>query len=238
MLWAMNETGQEIELKLQFPNEDSFRATLLAAGGDAESAVRQINHFFDDTQRSLRSHGYGMRLREESQRYFLTAKGNKSTSERAALSLRREEECEISQADANAILAGDACPLVVLQNHLRLEGASLLAEIEEVLAGRPLAYIGAFENHRTRVRTELHAPNAPKLPVILEFDRTCFPGNQVQFELELELAKPEDAEMAEAGLRALLQKAGTSGRPALGKATRFFAFLELEKMHTKDQNLP
>ena len=238
MLWAMNETGQEIELKLQFSNEESFRATLLAAGGDAEAAVRQINHFFDDAQRSLRSHAYGMRLREESQRFFLTAKGKKSTSERAALSVRREEECEISPADAKSILAGDACPLVILQNHLRVEGKSLLSEIEDVLAGRALAYIGAFENHRTRVRTELDTENAAKLPVVLEFDRTCFPGNQIQFELELELARPEDAERAEAGLRALLQKAGTSGRPASGKATRFFAFLELENRHTKDQNLP
>ena len=235
----MNETGQEIELKLQFPDEEHFRATLRAAGGESETAVRQTNHFFDDECRSLRSHAFGMRLREEAQHYFLTAKGKKSAGEeQAALSLRREEEREISEAEARTILQGDACPLQTLRKHLHPERESLLSDIEEVLEGRVLTYIGAFENRRTRVRTELSTGQGKTLPAVLEFDRTCFPGNEVHYELELELTRAEDAKSAESGLRALLQKAGATGRPALGKATRFFAFLELEKRRTKDQNLP
>lgn len=238
MLPGMNQTGQEIELKLQFPNEAGFRAALSAAGGGAERAVVQTNHFFDDAQRSLRANAFGMRLREEDAHYFLTAKGRKSASEQAALALRREEECEISRVEANAILAGNTCPLATLRKHLGKAGETLLTEIEQVLSGRPLAYIGAFENQRTRVKTELRTAEDTKLAVVLEFDRTCFPGNQVQFELELELAGPEDAEAAEAALQCLLRQAGTTGRPALGKATRFFAFLEIENARTKDQNLP
>lgn len=233
----MKPTGQEIELKLQFSNPRDFEATLREAGGVHQGTVLQRNHFFDDALRTLRAHAFGLRLREEDGRCFLTAKGKKNASAQVALSSRREEEIVVATPEAARILAGQLSPLASLQAHVRPAGRALLAEMESALQGRPLTYIGAFENQRTRVQTELLTPKGP-LPVLLEFDRTVFPGDQVQFEIELELGPDEDAAAAEVGLRGLLSRAGAAGRPALGKAARFFAFLEIENARAKDQNLP
>lgn len=224
----MGGSGHEIELKLQLPDEASLEAVAVAAGGERRAPVRQVNHFFDADGRPLRARGFGLRLRDEEGRFFLTAKGPKGAAKSAALAHRREEEVEIDADTARAILGGARSPLEVLQERLEDEGLELVRALDEARAGAPLEYLGCFENQRTRIRTKLPSAQGD-LDVELELDRTSFPGDRVQFEVELELSASADADNAERALVDLLARAGTVGRPAPGKARRFFAFLEEER---------
>lgn len=221
----MHPTGHEIELKLQLPDEAALEAVARAAGGVRAQAVRQINHFFDAASRPLRAHSFGLRLRDEEGRYFLTAKGPKTSPGQGALALRQEEEVEIPRARAEAILAGVEDPLDVLFRAVRPEGQKLLAAMLSALGRQPLGYLGAFENQRTRIDTVLPCASGPQ-PVLLELDRTTYPGGIVHVEIELELDTEEAAAQALPALEALLARAGTTGRPASGKASRFFRFLD------------
>lgn len=221
-----SSSGTEIELKLRVADDAALRAVAAAAGGSRAAPVRQVNHFFDSASRALRRHAHGLRLRDEEGRWFLTAKGPSEKGASGALSVRSEQEIELDPAAARRILDGDDDPLATLDRALTTrEGAALCLTLRHLLGEEPLAYIGAFENLRTRITTRLPSVAGP-LDVVLELDETRFPHGHVHFEVELELDAAASADVAERALRDLLHLAGVEGFPSKGKAARFFAALD------------
>lgn len=222
----MTSSGHEIELKLRVADGAALRAVEAAAGGEKAPAVRQVNHFFDGASRVLRAHSFGLRLRDEEGRFFLTAKGPSAKGASGALSSRPEEELEIDAALAARILGASESPLDVLERSVTSRsGAALCLSLRHLLGDEALTYIGAFENLRTRVTTRLPSAAGP-LDVVLELDETHFPHGHVHFEVELELDGAVDAAIVERALRDLLHLAGVEGFPSRGKASRFFAALD------------
>ncbi len=224
-------SGTEIELKLRVPDGAALRAVAAAAGGGRAAPVRQRNHFFDSAARALRQHSFGLRLRDEEGRWFLTAKGprldrKEQPGASAALSRKREHEIEVPDETAGAMLQGRESPLDVLERAPGgVSAAALCLSLRHLLGAEPLVYIGAFDNLRTRVTTALPSRLGP-LDVVLELDETHFPKEHVHFEVEMELDEGVDAAVAELALRDLLHLAGVEGFPSRGKATRFFAALD------------
>lgn len=221
-----SSTGTEIELKLRVPDGEALRGILRMAGGEAAAPVRQVNHFFDSASRALRHHSFGLRLRDEEGRFFLTAKGPSDKGASGALSRRREEEIEVTPEQGAAILDGADNPLDVLERETSTkDAAAFCMMLRHALADEPLAYIGAFVNIRTRVTTSLPSRKGP-LDVVLELDQTAFPHGHIHFEVEMELSADVDEGVAESALRDLLHLAGVEGFPSRGKASRFFAALD------------
>lgn len=220
--------GMEIELKLAVPDAAALEAVARAAAGVRHPPVFQRNHFFDAAARPLRAASFGMRLREEDGLFWLTAKGRMAAGGHglpAALAQRREEEAEVPAATAHAILSGACCPLASLRALLPSEGHALLDAIDHARGDGPLALLGSFTNERTRVDTALAALGQTG-PAHLELDRSYFPGDREECEVEWELSASVDSAWAEAALLALLERAGTQGRVVPGKAARFFAYLD------------
>lgn len=222
----VTSAGHEIELKLRVPDGAALRAVLRVAGGEQAAPVRQVNHFFDSASRALRQSAFGLRLREEGERWFLTAKGPSQKSTSGALSVRSEEEIELDGDVARSILEGGSHPLDVLERDvLSKSGVQLCMKLRHVLQDEPLACVGAFDNLRTRVTTSIPSRRGP-LEVVLELDETHFPHGHIHFEVEMELEDASSAEIAEQALRDLLHLAGVEGFPSRGKASRFFAALD------------
>lgn len=217
--------GMEVELKLALPDAAALEAVACTAGGLRHPPELQHNHFFDAEARPLRAGAFGLRLREEAGCFWLTAKGAKASGSAGALARRREEEAQVPPAWAPEILEGVRCPLAALRAVLPPPSHALLEEIDRARAGAPLVHLGSFTNERTRIDTTLHAHGVAR-PARLELDRSHFPGDREEYEVEWELGAGIDAAWAEAALRALLERAGTRGQVVAGKAARFFAYLD------------
>ena len=210
--------GQEIELKLFVDDGAALDAVAKASGGRVQPPVRQTNHFFDTESRALRGKKMALRLRDEDGHFFVTVKGGSSDQKiaGASLSVRPEEEIEIEPLRAAEMLSGTRSPL----DAFGAQPPGLITLAAERIGTAPLQYLGAFENERTRV--DVHLGEAD---VVLELDRTKFPGDVVHYEVELEVPAGVDAAAMGAALEALLVKAGVRGRPASGKASRFFSIV-------------
>lgn len=213
-------TGREIELKRLLADGASLeRLARAAEGRGARSAppVEQVNHFLDTAAGALRGAESIVRLREEGGRFILTAKGHSRV--RGDVHTRSELECEITAEQAAEVQAGRADPIEMLEREVGEH--ALLTELRARADGAPLQQSGCFRNRRTR----LGPLRVGSSDVFLELDRTEFPGDRVHFEVELEV--PEGLEQ-EAGrlLGELLEQIGDPGRPAQGKAMRYFRFVE------------
>ena len=89
------------------------------------------------------------------------------------------------------------------------------------IAGRtPLRHLGAFQNERARLDVALGVEGRT-IPVTFELDRTTFPGDQVQYEVEVEIAGA-DAPAVDRALRDFFAQAGVAWREGPSKAKRFF----------------
>lgn len=218
-------SGREIEFKLGLASEEALDALLRALGPAARPSppVLQVNHFFDTLKSDLGRHGIALRLREEDGCFALTAKGRSRT--RAALTVRDEHELALDAATARAILEGRLSPLQVLLERAPRPLEPLLEDMRVHAAERPLVELGAFENERRRVASVSLPTEEGPLEVVLELDRTRFPGDRIEREVEVEIADPGDVPRAERALRALLASAGIPWTPAASKAGRFFRYL-------------
>jgi uncharacterized protein YjbK len=220
----------EIELKLAVDDAAALERIARAAGGAADAVtVAQTNHFFDTADRALDRGRFVLRLRAEDADWYLTAKGSTVTSAGGALKRSLEEELQIDDATARALLAGTASPLDRLDDRSSSTRDALVAALRDAVGAAPLTTIGSFTNRRTKLPTTLSVHGAP-LPVVLELDTTTFPGGVVHHEVEVELTEGTDAAAAERALRDLLARAGVVGRPAPGKSKRFFAALRGERI--------
>jgi len=221
----------EVEFKLRIAGAGDLLA-LAAQLPALEAALTgraalQLNHFFDTSDWTLQALACTLRLREESGRFVLGAKGPAETSADGALSRRAEEEVDVDVALARQVLAGRLPPLEPLQARFGRDPASLTARIANTLGERPLRHVGSFKNERRRIGPlELPAADGP-LSLVFEIDRTEFPFGRVDHEIEVEVAAA-DAERAGSALRALFQRAGLPWRSAASKAARLFGTLARE----------
>lgn len=210
--------GREVEFKLRVDGAAAFDALARAAGARPSVAALQTNHFFDTADRRLNAQRHTLRLREEAGRFVLTAKG---PGERAgALTSRAEEEVEVPRAEAEAIIDGARSALAALEARADPRARELLATLRTITADAPLRHVGAFQNERARLAVTLKAEDRA-LPLIVELDRTTFPGGQVHYEAEVEIAET-DAAAVERALRAFFASAGVTWREGPSKARRFF----------------
>jgi len=210
--------GREVEFKFRVEGPAAFEALARAAGARPSAPIVQTNHFFDTPARALNSRRHTLRLREEAGRFLLTAKG---PGERAgALSSRAEEEVEVPKPEAESIVVGARSPLAALEARADPRARELLATMRSIAGTTPLRHVGAFQNERARLDVTLSIASHT-IPVTFEMDRTTFPGDQVHYEVEVEIAAT-DAAAVEHALRDFFAKANVAWREAPSKARRFF----------------
>ena len=214
--------GREVELKLRVPDRAALAAVAAAAGGTLDDdAVTQVNGFFDTADRALHAARLTLRLRDEDGAWILTAKGAVGADGPAAdatLKQHLEEEERIEDDEARAIRDGRRSPIDALAERSSTGGrAALVARLRAAVGAAPLVAVGSFTNRRARVPATLAG-----VAVVLELDETSFPGGVVHHEVEVEIDDATRADDVEAALRALLARAGVDGKPAPGKARRFF----------------
>ena len=210
--------GREVEFKFRVDGPEAFAALAVAADTRPSAPVVQTNHFFDTPDRALGFRRHTLRLREEAGRFVLTAKG---PGERAgALSSRAEEEVEVPKPEAESILVGARSPLAALDARADPRARDLLATMRAIAGATPLRHAGAFQNERARLDVALDLDGRTRT-VTFELDRTTFPGGQVHYEVEVEIAHA-DAAAVERALREFFTKAGVAWREGPSKAKRFF----------------
>ncbi len=179
----------EIELKLILEADEVQR---LRAGLAAPlREVDQLNHYFDDRNRSLGRAGWGVRIREESggdvRRALLTVKH--SGVQKGEFIHRPENETSLSLQRCAEWLE---CPAAMFDAVVQLSPA--LGEFGAL----ELEQVGSMQNRRA----VFALPAAPQFSI--ELDRTTWPDASVGWEVELEITEDQSAAEAEAALRALL----------------------------------
>lgn len=217
------KAAAEVELKLVVSDQAALDRIARAAGGASARAVVQVNHFFDTEAGALDKAKHIVRLRQENQSFFLTAKGPQRPSAAGAVSEKHEVELELPPARALEYLSGLEPVLSGFALDPLTAAEPLVATLRALAGDAPLVEVGAFTNHRTRVPLSLAGP--PPLSLVLELDRTEFPGGVVDHELEAELPEGLDPVAAERALTAWLGTLGVSGQSGPSKSKRFFAAL-------------
>jgi uncharacterized protein YjbK len=216
--------GVEVEFKFRLDHPKQFEDLTAVARGRPGASVRQRNHFFDTVDGRLNSARYALRLREEGDRFLLTAKGPERRSADGTLSEKAEEEGFIGPGEAKRILDGQISPLDLLE---RLAGVQveLLRSMRDVIADKPLKYVGSFTNTRRLVEVAIRL-DAREQRVIFEMDRTEFPG-RIDYEVEIDITSiaEEDRKAAIAVISALVEQAGIRRQSTPSKAKRFFDIL-------------
>jgi inorganic triphosphatase YgiF len=214
--------SSEVEFKFAVAHASAFERLaehLLGPGARLPAPARQTNRFFDTPDLALRAARLALRLREESGRWTLTAKGRSESA--GALSRRPEHEVELSATEAGELAAGRRDVLELFAQKLPGDFARRLAVAAD---GRPVAQVGSFVNERT-VLGPVPLPGSGRR-VTFELDRATFPGPRVDCEIEVELDGDEQAEAVGAELEDLLRAAGIEWTRAPSKASRLFEALE------------
>lgn len=219
---AKAATSQEIEFKRWIPDAVAFDRLLVEAGGRAAPAVAQDNHFFDTATGALAAQRLAFRLRREGeQRFLVTLKGPAAENAAGGPKTRDELEWEIASDVGRAVLADAADPASLVAARWPGDAPPLARALLEAASREPLVSAGWFRNERTRVATALPLPGgAETVSVVLEFDRTAFPGDRVDFEVELEIGPDADANACGEALDALLSRAGVAPRESPSKLSR------------------
>jgi uncharacterized protein YjbK len=221
----------EPELKFLLPNEAALRAIAKAAGKKRPRFARQENHFFDTRQRSLRKAKFSLRLRHEGKKWLLTLKGRPARAKGARFfSEPPQVERAVTASEARAILRGAKSALEALAGTNSVE-RSLLALAHRACRGAALEHAGSFANERARLPVRLAGAS-----LLLELDRTHFPGGRVDFELEVELPESLDAKEGQTAVLGLLAKANVSPAASTPKAQRFAEALIAWKPAGRDRS--
>ena len=216
--------GRETELKLALASKAELDAVRLVVGGRAVAPVKQENHFFDSADRVLDAAKHACRLRREGDAFIVTVKGPSKASEGGLLTERAEEEVKVSWGQADRMLKGLASPLAAFGTRGAAKPA-VVGEVEVLLAGKPLVYIGGFRNLRTRVNADVTV-GGRAVGVVFEFDETTFPGNRIDFELEVEVPAGVDAAALKTALDGICTRARVTPRAASSTLKRFMTVLQ------------
>lgn len=219
---------REVEFKLRVDDARDFDAlaSTLGTTTSAAHAIAQVNHFYDTPTRALRRNGLVLRLREAEGHYVLTAKGpGETVSSDGVLTSKAEEEVEVDEAAARALLLGEASPLERLRAGLGTRSPALIRALERTVGDEPLRRLGSFRNERRHFGPLPWSVGRETIELQLEMDRTEFPGHRVHYEVEMEVA-PGGEHLGKQALESLFQRAGVGWRSAPSKAERFFSALE------------
>lgn len=204
----------EIELKYALENEKQLEELIKLVNGTYITTHHQTNHFF--LPESFRR-PYLLRLRQEDQNFILAAKGGGSKD--GVLSIRQEEETLLTEEEAAKLLTGKASPAIMLME----KRADLLSSPfgQLILADSKkynFKYAGCFKNLRRIYSYTLEKE------LLLEFDKTTFPHEIVNCELEIEVDEDLIAPV-QAHFNSLLSENGIQIKSVPSKANRFFNYL-------------
>jgi uncharacterized protein YjbK len=221
--------GTEVELKLRVDDLAALMRICVAAGALPSSTATQRNQYLDTSAKTLDAARFVLRLREESTAtsrvFFLTAKGPAIKSKDGMLTQVPEEEIQLADDEASAVRAGRADPLALLLAHDATPArADLVGRMRAAVGDAIVGLAGEFINERTRLSVAF--PEG--FSGVLELDRVVFPGNQIHHEVEFEVPAGVDVDVAQRAFQALFARASVTGRPAPGKASRFFKALRGE----------
>ncbi|MEA2181831.1 MAG: hypothetical protein QOF69_1016 [Solirubrobacteraceae bacterium] len=210
--------NHEVEIKRLLADDDAAERFIAALGAPVRAEKRQVNAIFDTEDGRLANASYMLRLRIEDASAFLTAKGPARTVS-ATTASRIEAETAIAPDVVDDLLGGDVEPLCLLRSHVADETyAELWRGLDEARACRVLRCAGRFENLRRVVDVTL--PSG--LALTVEVDRTEFPNNRTDNEIEIEVSDEDLVEEVEEWLEALTREAGIETTPSSPKLTRFF----------------
>ena len=222
----------EIELKYALENAEQYAALtqyLREQSGREAKILQQENSFFDTVEGDLRKSGLILRLRKENNTYWLTAKGSASQDETGqdTLTKRLEEEAQVSSEEAQKILRGERCLLKVFEElawppsgQRQKDRLVMIAALQKAQQKKKIVLVGSFNNIR-RVFEVSIAQN----PYKIECDETHFTGNQIDYEMEIELQHSDAALDVSSQAEQWLTHLHIPITSARGKASRFFASL-------------
>lgn len=190
-------SGFETEIKLGLPDEAAWRWVR-----DRISPVRvvhQTNHYFDRPGRPLARARIGVRLRETTSGIRLTVKGEAEGPENAVITRRIELERAVPPSVLPEALTDGLSLREDLATWRSAAGADpvrarFLDRLDEAIADRPLRAIGAFRNVRSIGSLRL-SDETGALDIEVELDRTRFPGDRTDFELEIERSSEPDGHL-------------------------------------------
>ena len=176
----------EVELKLLLESDEV--AKLRRVLGEPQNSIVQYNRYFDDRDRTLARHGWGLRVRLEianagSSRVVLTLKH--AGTEAGDFVVRPEYEASLATAGLEPFEALEV-------GRSLLPDPALLPRVDPVEVAR-------LENHREVYGLPLHEE------CVIELDHTVWPDGSESDELELEIADGADRFAAERALRSLLE---------------------------------
>lgn len=224
--------SQEIEFKFGVADEaalDRFAAAFGLSRANEPSRTQQ-NSFFDTREGDLRAQGLALRLRVENGRGILTIKGKGTPrSAHGALHSRFEAELEIEHQDARAILDGQRSPLDLLAGSSAPDVKEGLERVRTALGPAKLVHLGGFENERTTLPPVAIDVSGRTETLVFELDRTSFPGNRVDCEIEAEIGPEVAAEPLFECLRGIFEQAGIPWKPAPSKLARFREIQKIQR---------
>ena len=192
----------------------------------------QSHHFFDTRDRALDRARIGVRLRETGARLRLTVKSDPvhaadPGAPRDAMVTRRVElEATISR-DAFERALADGLDLTPWVASWRAGPSARDPDVARVLdtlggVGR-LETFGAFRNERTTGQLDLGSADR-EVRVEVELDRTRFPGDRLDHELEIELDARTDEAEARAIREAVLDRLAEMGIRATAAPSKLERF--------------
>lgn len=184
-------SGDEIEIKLDLGNELNYNK-LLNFFVEKKSVIKQENFFYDSPDLGLSRIGWALRIRREEKNLTATLKG-KSIKNIEGLTIRPEIE-ERFATNQVMDLSAETIDLNNLPENIQ-------SMIKRLLPIGELKQVLHFDNFRTTVELK----DADRI-IILEIDRTIFPDNSVDYELEIELADKNMYESTKIIIDGILEK--------------------------------
>ncbi len=211
---------REVELKYVLKDASTLKSLATSLGDRYCKTLKQRNYFFVPPNGLRRP--YCLRLRDEDGHFWLTAKGDQKFS--GLLTNRLEIEQEISVATAKQMLQGTISPLEVLIGNLENVDDKRLSQIM-LDDSRHLTFYcaGSFDNVREIWEKQITIDNDKTITLYLEYDTVHFSGQELQYELEIELPEEWQNELS-SYFELKIKKLGIPIQTAASKATRFFQY--------------
>lgn len=224
----------EIELKYALENSEQYAALihyLSEKTGEKAQILQQDNSFFDTANGDLRNAGLILRLRKENDAFWLTAKGAapQDVTGQGTLSNRLEEETQIKTEEAQKALQGEVDLLQMFEASPWPASAQeqkdrlvMIAALKKAQNKKQIAKVGAFKNIRRVFEITIQNKTYK-----IECDETHFPGDHIDYEMEIELQNTNEASDVTLHAEHWLAQLDIPIKSAKGKASRFFAHLAL-----------
>jgi uncharacterized protein YjbK len=204
----------EKELKLNLENKSNHQK-ILDFFGYIDRDVFQLNIFYDSDHFLLRKNKLALRLRKETNKYTLTAKGSNISSNEVVT--RPEIECALSRQIALSILEKK-------RNLAELTNSKPVRWIEKQLnvPVPSLHEVVRFENLRQLIKVPIE-----NQLLLFELDTTYYDDRAIHYELEIEFPKKNDYESCRLFIEKILKKASIPWKiSGLSKYERALQMLE------------